>query len=69
METRTFAQEVIRRRIAEKRKPLRFQDYSDSWGEYHDHNDYSDYSDYLDYNDYSDYIDYLDGETYPEAAN
>lgn len=65
----TFAQEVIRNRIAEKQKLLRFQDYSDDWGEYHDHNDYSDYSDYLDYNDYSDYIDYLDGETYPEAAN
>ena len=60
MEARTFAQEAIRKRIDEKQKPLRFQDYSDGWGEYHDYNDYS---------DYSDYIDYLDGETYPESAN
>lgn len=50
METRNFAQKVIRRRIAEKQRPLRFQDYQDL---YNDYNDYDDYNDYNDYNDCS----------------
>ncbi len=47
---RTFAQETIQRRIEEKQRPLRFQDYQDL---YNDYNDYDDYNDYNDYNDCS----------------
>ncbi len=55
VETKTFAKEVIQKRIIEKQRQLKFQDFG-----YGDENSEAPYDDYL---------DYLDGETYPEAAN
>ena len=55
MNVETFARKVILRRIAEKHRPLRFQDFG--------------YGDEYSESPYEDYLDYLDGESYPEAAN
>ena len=63
METRTFAQKAILRRVKEKGKILKkFQDYDD---------EHDDYDVYDDYEDYDEYIDYYDGDyndcSYPEV--
>ena len=55
MKNITFAQTAIQRRIEEKQRPLRFQDFG--------------YGDEYSEAPYDDYLDYLDGETYTEAAN
>ena len=43
METRIFAQEVILRRIIEKQRPLRFQDFG--YGDEYSETPYDDYND------------------------
>ena len=55
MNSRTFAQEAIYKRIGEKQKPLRFQDFG--YGDEHTDAPYNDYGDYFDNSPYFEVAD------------